>query len=77
MSDQAAAELLRQCMASSLQDKSVRDLHAITGLLYSQIKRVVRSLPGDFGLYKKTDDRHWVKYFAGPQEAQVGLKQRH
>jgi hypothetical protein len=68
-SDQAIADLLRQHLASS--DKSLHALHIATNVSHSHLRRVIRSLPAEFGAYKSTGGSVWVKCFQGSAGTQV------
>lgn len=70
-SDQAIADLLRQHLASS--DKSLHALHLATNVSHFHLRRVIRSLPAEFGAYKSTGSV-WVKCFQGSAGTQVRLK---
>lgn len=72
-SDEVVADLLRQHLAHS--DQSLDALNEQLHIRHFQLKRVIRSLPTEFGLYNIRDER-WVKYFQGSAGTQARVLRR-
>jgi hypothetical protein len=66
------ADLLRQYLAST--DLSVHALHVLTGTRHSSLRKLIISLPAEFGLYN-VNGKAFVKYFQGSAGTQVRIRQ--
>lgn len=74
ISDGQLADLLRQNISNTTGDLSMQQLTVTLSVSFSQLKRVVRSLPAEFGLYNQTQNNRstqFVNYYAAPAGAQV------